>query len=231
MWNTQKVSDSEAPRTWEDVLNPKWTNRTGSWVRASAFAQLAATQGPDSARRQLERYVALKPMLFFLQPVIDMMKGLVNAIIKAGEWFNRLKKDGGSAMDALKAKIQPIIDAFNRVKGAVQGVIDKIKGIKFPSMPSWLPGFAAGGITMGPSIVGEAGPEMVIPLTRPLSQVDPSVRAIAAMLRGQSSDQVIMGGSTSPTKIVNNEIKVYAPSADPEAVAAQVVNRSVAMAQ
>jgi hypothetical protein len=30
---------------------------------------------------------------------------------------------------------------------------------------------------------------------------------------------------------VNNEIKVYAPSADPEAVAAQVVNRSVAMAQ
>jgi uncharacterized protein YukE len=175
--------------------------------------------------------MALKPMLFFLQPVIDMMKGLVNAIIKAGEWFNRLKKDGGSAMDALKAKIQPIIDAFNKVRDAVQRVIDKIKGIKFPSMPSWLPGFAAGGITMGPSIVGEAGPEMVIPLTRPLSQVDPSVRAIAAMLRGQSSDQVIMGGSTSPTKIVNNEIKVYAPSADPEAVAAQVVNRSVAMAQ
>ena len=64
LWNTQKVSDSEAPRTWEDVLNPKWTNRTGSWVRASAFAQLAATQGPDSARKQLERYVALKPMLF-----------------------------------------------------------------------------------------------------------------------------------------------------------------------
>ena len=64
LWNTRKVTDAEAPRTWEDVLNPKWTNRMGSWVRAAAFAQLAATQGPDTARRQLERFIALKPMLF-----------------------------------------------------------------------------------------------------------------------------------------------------------------------
>lgn len=64
LWNTRKVRDEDAPRTWEEVLDPKWTNRMGSWVRASAFAQLAATQGPDTARKQLERYVALKPMLF-----------------------------------------------------------------------------------------------------------------------------------------------------------------------
>ncbi len=63
-WNTKKVSDAEAPTTWEQVLDPKWTNRMGSWVRAAAFAQLAATQGPDSARKQLERFIALKPMLF-----------------------------------------------------------------------------------------------------------------------------------------------------------------------
>jgi len=64
LWNTRKVSDAEAPRTWEDVLHPKWTQRMGSWVRAAAFAQLAATIGPDTARRQLERFIALKPMLF-----------------------------------------------------------------------------------------------------------------------------------------------------------------------
>jgi ABC-type Fe3+ transport system substrate-binding protein len=63
-WNTKKVTDAEAPTTWEQVLDPKWTNRMGSWVRAAAFAQLAATQGPDTSRKQLERFIALKPMLF-----------------------------------------------------------------------------------------------------------------------------------------------------------------------
>lgn len=63
-WNSKKLSDAEAPSTWEQVLDPKWTNRMGSWVRAAAFAQLAATQGPDTARKQLERFIALKPMLF-----------------------------------------------------------------------------------------------------------------------------------------------------------------------
>ena len=64
LWNTRKVSDADAPKTWEDVLNPKWTNRMGSWVRAAAFSQLAATQGPATSLKQLQRFVALKPMLF-----------------------------------------------------------------------------------------------------------------------------------------------------------------------
>jgi iron(III) transport system substrate-binding protein len=63
-WNTQKVKEAEVPTTWEQVLDPKWTNRIGSWVRAAAFAQLAATQGVDTARKELERFVKLKPMLF-----------------------------------------------------------------------------------------------------------------------------------------------------------------------
>jgi iron(III) transport system substrate-binding protein len=63
-WNTRKVSDAEAPATWEQVLDPKWTGRMGSWVRAAAFAQLAATQGEAEAQKKLERFIALKPMLF-----------------------------------------------------------------------------------------------------------------------------------------------------------------------
>lgn len=64
LWNSRKVSDAESPKTWEDVLDPKWTNRVGSWVRAASFAQMAATIGPDSAKRLLERFIKLKPMLF-----------------------------------------------------------------------------------------------------------------------------------------------------------------------
>jgi iron(III) transport system substrate-binding protein len=63
-WNTRKVRDEEAPKTWEEVLDTKWTNRMGSWVRAAAFAQLAATQGEAEAEKKLQRFIALKPMLF-----------------------------------------------------------------------------------------------------------------------------------------------------------------------
>lgn len=63
-WNTKNVKDSEVPTTWEQVLDPKWTGRIGSWVRAAAFAQLAATQGEEKAGKMLDRFVANKPMLF-----------------------------------------------------------------------------------------------------------------------------------------------------------------------
>lgn len=64
LWNSKKVTDAQAPTTWEQVLDPKWTNRMGSWVRASVFAQLAATQGASTAQKQLQQFIALKPMLF-----------------------------------------------------------------------------------------------------------------------------------------------------------------------
>lgn len=64
LWNTNKVKDAEVPTTWEQVLDPKWTGRMGSWVRAAAFAQLAQAWGEDKAEAALKRFIALKPFLF-----------------------------------------------------------------------------------------------------------------------------------------------------------------------
>jgi hypothetical protein len=185
---------------------------------------------------------ALKPIVWLISPIVNAIKGMVSIIYEVikkieemVQRFKDAKSEGKSTFDSIKAAVKPFTDALKGVWDWLGKIIGRISQIRFPSIPSAFTSlagklFAAGGITNGPSIVGEAGPEMVIPLTRPLSQVDPSVRAIAAMLRGQSTDRVVTGGATGPTKIVNNDIKVYAPSADPEAVAAQVVNRSVAMA-
>lgn len=64
LWNTSKVSDEEAPKTWDEVVDPKWTGRIGHWVRAASFAQLASSWGEEKAEEKLKEFIELKPFLF-----------------------------------------------------------------------------------------------------------------------------------------------------------------------
>jgi hypothetical protein len=89
---------------------------------------------------------------------------------------------------------------------------------------------AAGRIVYGPTnlLAGEAGAEAIVPLTRPLSQVDPAVRGLAAVAQGKPLDNnpATQFGATYIAKAVDvGGITVVTPLADPIAVAQQVVNR------
>lgn len=64
IWNTQRVKNEDVPETWDQLLDPKWTGKIGSWVRAAAFAQLASTWGEEKAVEELRELVKLKPYLF-----------------------------------------------------------------------------------------------------------------------------------------------------------------------
>lgn len=62
--------------------------------------------------------------------------------------------------------------------------------------------FARGGEVFGPTraLIGEAGPEAVVPLNRPLNQVDPSVRWLSAIAQGKMPAMAsggVVGGGTS----------------------------------
>jgi hypothetical protein len=115
-----------------------------------------------------------------------------------------------------------VIGAINRVIDGINSVLDFINAIPGPQpdisdIPNLTPvALAAGAIVKSPTFaqIGEAGAEAVIPLTRPLSMVDPSVRGMAALLRGETG-----GASRSVT------MNVYPAASDPEAVAASVLNR------
>lgn len=69
------------------------------------------------------------------------------------------------------------------------------------------PKTAKGGTFSGAQarIIGEAGPEAVVPLNRPLNQVDPSVRALSAIAQGLALPKMASGGVVggAPTTIVN----------------------------
>lgn len=82
------------------------------------------------------------------------------------------------------------------------------------------------------AIIGEAGPEAVVPLRRPLSQVDPSVRWLSAIAQGKTREpRMASGGIATPSRQVvfaDGSIRVVTPTTDPVAVAAEVVNRIAA---
>jgi hypothetical protein len=83
---------------------------------------------------------------------------------------------------------------------------------------------AAGRIANSPivSLIGEEGPEAVVPLNRPLSQVDPSVRWLSAIAQGLTPVGNTPRSVSSKTTSVG-EVNVYT-TAPPEAVAKEVLN-------
>jgi hypothetical protein len=154
-------------------------------------------------------------------------------------------KDIPTLIAAIKTTTMQIPGA-NAILTAVEGIVNALKWIgnfkmptfKMPAMPKWLadanpysPG-ATGGLFTSPTrmLIGEAGPEMLVPLARPLNQVDPAVRAVSAFARGGDPSQY-GGGNANPGKVVNisdGAIVVNAPTDDPRQTANAVLDRLVA---
>jgi ABC-type Fe3+ transport system substrate-binding protein len=62
--NTRLVGEAESPRRWEDLLDPRWRGRIGTWVRAAAFAELASAWGAERTTAFYLRFLEQQPVLF-----------------------------------------------------------------------------------------------------------------------------------------------------------------------
>jgi hypothetical protein len=93
---------------------------------------------------------------------------------------------------------------------------------------------ASGGVFGGAQqrMIGEAGPEAVVPLDRPLWRVDPAVRALSAIAQGKSSGAMASGGIVGGRSVVVSPgaIVIQSPHSDPALVAESVLDRLVALA-
>lgn len=133
-----------------------------------------------------------------------------------------------------------IVGFFRGLGGRIADAIGSIPlHFDFPDAPSWLqratgplrfldPRTASGGIftSAAARVIGEAGPEAVVPLDRDLSQVDPAVRWLSALAQGKSMaglNAVGVGGG----KTINNEWNITQTTQDPVAAANELLNRMV----
>lgn len=133
-----------------------------------------------------------------------------------GDWFSDL---GGWITDAINW-FGNLIGAANNAESA--SAAGSGGGGGRPAIPT-----AAGALVFGAQrrLIGEAGPEAVVPLRRPLSQVDPSVRALSAIAQGMPMAAGGIGGAGRIVNIAEGAIQINAP--DPWRAATQTVNQIV----
>lgn len=153
-----------------------------------------------------------------IRAVIQTVAGAVGAIIDAisnakdSKAIGVLRQVFGTAFSAIKSVINSVADAVQNVidkvstaTSAIGSLISKAKNIPGAGLAGKL--FANGGIVTSPTnaVIGEAGPEVVIPLTRP--------RRAAELMRATGLDRGAGGGGGAmvnvQTMIVQDATDVY----------------------
>jgi hypothetical protein len=180
--------------------------------------------------------------------ILSSLAGLVSRGV--GALVGIASRAVSGVVGAISGPFQQARDAVSRIMSEISGFVSRIPGLRaaaeagrttmrnilnatidrFNALPlPNVPRLMAGGILNTPTaLAGEAGREAVIPLDRPLSQIDPSVREMAALLRGRS----IYG--TTAGKVINihdGAIRVSVPNADPVLAAEAVLDRLVTLTQ
>ncbi len=61
VWNKSKVKDADAPKNYNDLVNPKWSGKVGTWLRAPTYTNLAKAEGDAKVTEFLTKLVANKP--------------------------------------------------------------------------------------------------------------------------------------------------------------------------
>lgn len=126
---------------------------------------------------------------------IDAAKGLIDSSVSAIKSllsFAGLLGTVQGVFNSIKtAMVSPIQAAKDAISGIVGSIKNSISSIPSPGglaskLTGGLIGGAAGGLFTQPTprLIGEAGREALIPLDRPINQIDPAVRGMAEVIRG-----------------------------------------------
>jgi iron(III) transport system substrate-binding protein len=63
IYNTNLIKPADAPKTWEDLLDPKWDGKIGIWVRGEGQGSLAAAWGEEKVADYIRKMNAHHPVL------------------------------------------------------------------------------------------------------------------------------------------------------------------------
>jgi len=191
--------------------------------------------------RGLAKDALLRIGTFNIADIIVGLGGVARQIFNAFPSANEILHSIGTfnIMDVVEGLASVASNIFGAFPSA-QEILNSIGHIDLSSLlhgSFTLPGghkisYAGGGVVFGPrfGLMGEAGPEAIVPLARPLHLVDPAVRELSAIAQGLQSPRMASGGVVVPQKVIDvGGINIITPTVDPAAVAQETINRLVAV--
>ena len=163
------------------------------------------------------------------KPKVDVDKSAadraVNSLKGDLDFVGRIHKIPKVSVDAGAA-----LGTLGSVRAGIDAIKDKTVTIRVNTVRTG-PGGQGGGYAPTANggtfynaqtrLIGEAGPEAVVPLARNLNLVDPSVRWLSAIAQGKMSV-----GTSTPSKMVSaDNWQIVSNASDPEVVAREVFDR------
>lgn len=196
--------------------------------RMSGSASSALSGVPSAIRRPFDS--ARSAATGAVRNIISSVRSTLSGITWDIGWAM------GGVSGAITGPLQAALGAVQRIAGQIRSAISgavssagmasggiggSISGLRAPNPR----GMASGGMTAGPAmrLIGESGPEAIVPLMRPLNQVDSSVRHLSAIAQG-----LVPGGGSGGATVQAGAITISSPYADPALVANQVLDDLVA---
>lgn len=64
LYNTELVSEEEAPTSWEDLLDERWRGKIGTWVVPFAFVELVPVWGGDRTTEYVRQFAQQNPVTY-----------------------------------------------------------------------------------------------------------------------------------------------------------------------
>lgn len=200
---------------WEEAIQPliDWLGRLTSAVSERfGTVRSAVTTLWNFWRSNFDFMVDL------LSTVADAVSDFVGDV---GDWFSDLGDEISDIWDgivnALDGAVDTIAGLVDRVVGFVGDAIDAASNLGNIDLNP----FADGGIVTRPTaaLIGEAGTEVVIPLTRPQRAVELAEQSGLINLLAAQGALAGVGASVSSGGPVVGEMHVHSQNADPEQVA------------
>ena len=62
--NTAAVTEADAPKNWDALLDPKWRGKLGTWFRSEGLVSLASAWGPERITEYVGKLAQQQPFLF-----------------------------------------------------------------------------------------------------------------------------------------------------------------------
>ncbi len=121
-YNTKLVQQADAPKTWDDLLDPKWAGKIGVSTATHHWGRLSLAWGDEKTTAFIQKLAAQKPTLGATPATAQKLElgEIAIAATDPDDWVHQSQKKGAPVSFA---NVEPILLVAN-VAGALKGAED-----------------------------------------------------------------------------------------------------------